>query len=81
MRVGRAGRVSLPGTGPGLSTAPVRQRVGDGSAATVQFIGLTPGIPGLWQANVQVPRLPAGTYPVVVTIGGVNSNAPVITVK
>jgi uncharacterized protein (TIGR03437 family) len=55
--------------------------VGDGSAATVQFIGLTPGIPGLWQANVQVPRLPAGTYPVAVTIGGVNSNAPVITVK
>ena len=44
----------------------------------VEYIGLTGGSVGLYQANFTVPNLPKGTYPVVLTIGGVaSSNVPV----
>jgi uncharacterized protein (TIGR03437 family) len=51
-----------------------------GQPAPIQFLGMTPGFIGLVQANLQVPRLPAGDYPVVITIGGSQSNAPLVTV-
>jgi uncharacterized protein (TIGR03437 family) len=51
-----------------------------GQNAPIVFLGLTPGGIALAQANVTVPSLAAGDYPVVVTIGGVSSNGPLITV-
>jgi uncharacterized protein (TIGR03437 family) len=54
--------------------------VGD-AAATVLYMGLTPGSIGLYQANFMVPQLPKGTYPVQIIIAGQASNAPVMTVS
>jgi uncharacterized protein (TIGR03437 family) len=44
------------------------------------YLGLTPGFVGLYQANFTVPSLTPGDYPVVVTVGGLSSNAPIISV-
>jgi uncharacterized protein (TIGR03437 family) len=53
-----------------------------GMKATVDYIGLSPGAVGLYQANFVVPSLPAaGAYPVVITIAGQTSNAPVMNVS
>jgi uncharacterized protein (TIGR03437 family) len=51
-----------------------------GRAATVVFGGLAPGFVGLMQINLTIPSLTAGTYPLIVTVGGVNSNAAQMTV-
>jgi uncharacterized protein (TIGR03437 family) len=52
-----------------------------GAPATVEFAGLSPGSVGLYQLNVQIPTsISAGTQPVVISVGGVNSptvNLPV----
>jgi uncharacterized protein (TIGR03437 family) len=45
-----------------------------GHAAQVEYIGLAPGFVGLYQANFKLPSLTSGSYPIVVTIGGVPSN-------
>jgi uncharacterized protein (TIGR03437 family) len=52
-----------------------------GQQANVTFVGLTPGSVSLAQANVVVPSLATGDYPVVITVGGAASNAPVMSVK
>jgi len=52
-----------------------------GLASNVIFSGLTPGLVGLAQANVQVPTLPPGDYPVSISIAGSVSNAGTITIK
>ncbi len=39
-----------------------------GADAPVQFIGLAPGFVGLTQANIQVPSLPNGDYPLTITL-------------
>ena len=52
-----------------------------GQAAEVFFLGMTPGFAGFGQATIRVPDVPAGDQPVIITIGGVASNAPVITVS
>lgn len=49
-------------------------------AASVQYLGLTPGFVGLYQANLAVPSLASGTYPMVVTVAGNPSNQASITV-
>ena len=51
--------------------------------ATVTFSGLAPGFAGLYQVNVQIPDTsPSGNaVPVVLTIGGVNSNTATIAVQ
>jgi uncharacterized protein (TIGR03437 family) len=42
--------------------------------ADVQFSGLAPGYPGLWQINVKVPaNVPAGDVPVFIQMNGINS--------
>ncbi len=58
---------------------PFEVRLG-GQMANVLFVGLSPGFVGLGQANFQVPSLPPGDYPLVLTIGGVASNAPLFRV-
>ena len=52
-----------------------------GKTADVLFLGMAPYFVGVVQADVKVPSLPAGDYPVVITIGGVQSNAPLVTVS
>lgn len=52
-----------------------------GTPVEVLFIGMTPGQIALGQANLKIPAtLAPGTYPLVLTIGGVASNGPSITV-
>jgi uncharacterized protein (TIGR03437 family) len=52
-----------------------------GVPASVSFSGLAPGFVGLCQVNLQVPDLPGGDQTVILTIGGVASNAATITVS
>lgn len=55
------------------ATLPKSATIG-GANSTVYFLGLTPATAGVAQANLAVPALSPGTYPVVVTVGGVPSN-------
>jgi uncharacterized protein (TIGR03437 family) len=52
-----------------------------GQSAEILFLGMTPGLLGVVQANVRIPALSPGDYPVVITIGGAVSNAPLLTVS
>jgi uncharacterized protein (TIGR03437 family) len=61
------------------ATLPVTVTIG-GQLATLLYAGLTPGSISLAQANVYVPDLPSGDYPVVITVGNAISNNPVISV-
>jgi len=67
---------------PGLSpvTGQNSVTIGD-AAATVVYMGLTPGSIGLYQVNFIVPQLPRGTYPVQIKITGQASNTPVMTIS
>ena len=60
-------------------TLPVTVTIG-GQLADVLFAGLTPGSISLAQANVVVPNLPSGDYPILIKVGGAPSNAPLISV-
>lgn len=51
-----------------------------GTDATVSFSGLTPGGVGLMQVNLVIPAIPAGDYLLVITVGGISSNALTLTV-
>ena len=51
-----------------------------GTSAAVEYIGLTPGGIGLYQANFSVPKVSAGDHPLVITISGQASNNPLIAV-
>jgi uncharacterized protein (TIGR03437 family) len=68
-------------TPPGLSpvSGPDTITVG-GAAATLVYVGLTPGSIGLYQANFVVPKVAAGDHPLVITISGQASNNPLIAV-
>jgi uncharacterized protein (TIGR03437 family) len=71
---------TAPTTQLSRPTMPYSVKIG-GLTAAVGFIGMTPGQIALVQANITVPlALTPGDYAVTVTIGGVPSNGPVISV-
>jgi uncharacterized protein (TIGR03437 family) len=51
----------------------------NGVAATVDYIGLTPGFIGLYQANLVVPKIAAGDHNLIITIGGTASPITVVS--
>jgi uncharacterized protein (TIGR03437 family) len=77
---------ATPADGVATPLSPLAQALLPASAtiggvnAPVQFIGLTPTLVGLAQANIEVPSLPAGDYPLVVTVGGVPSGPATVSV-
>ena len=64
------------------TVAPVRVRIGERTLDAL-FAGLAPGFAGLYQVNVTVPHdAPASDLaPVVVIIGGIESNTAYIAVE
>ena len=63
------------------ATLPHSATVG-GQSADILFLGLAPNFVGLLQANVRIPSgLASGDYPLVITIGGVASNAAMVYVS
>jgi uncharacterized protein (TIGR03437 family) len=62
------------------ASAPVSVAIGD-APAVVGFAGLAPLYAGLAQINLKVPALATGSYPVIVTIGGVLSNSAQISIS
>jgi uncharacterized protein (TIGR03437 family) len=56
------------------ATLPFHATIGNFDTV-VQFLGLTPGFVGLAQANLFVPNLSPGKYPILITINGVDSSA------
>jgi len=52
-----------------------------GVEATIDFIGITSGLAGVTQINVQIPNgIPTGSLPVVVKVGGAASAPATITI-
>lgn len=48
--------------------------------ATIDFIGIPPGLVGVTQINVTIPGIAAGAQPVVVTVDGVASPPATVTI-
>lgn len=77
---------NTPLDGAGAPLAPLAQATLSATAtigganAPIQFLGLTPNFAGLAQANLQVPQLAAGDYPVVITVNGVASAPAMLSV-
>jgi uncharacterized protein (TIGR03437 family) len=65
--------------GPAGVTAAYTLTVGN-QTAKVEYLGLTPGFVGLYQADFTVPMLSPGEYPIVVTVDGNASNAAMVQV-
>jgi uncharacterized protein (TIGR03437 family) len=62
------------------ATLPRSATIG-GREAEVAFLGMTPGLVAVAQANIRVPEgLAPGDHRIAVTVGGVSSNAPRVTV-
>jgi uncharacterized protein (TIGR03437 family) len=73
---------AAPGATPLARTVSVPEVYIGGVLAEVQFSGLNPDAPGLWQINAVVPNLPfvKGRVPVVAFMNGVDSNEVTIFV-
>lgn len=52
-----------------------------GQQVNVPYFGLAPGYPALAQANIIIPDLPTGDYPVTVTVNGAQSNTANISIR
>ena len=52
-----------------------------GVDAPVSFLGFTPGLVGLAQANIQVPALPDGDYPLTITVDNNSSVSAIVSVS
>jgi uncharacterized protein (TIGR03437 family) len=61
-------------------SAPYSFTIG-GAQAEVDYFGLTPGFFGLYQANLRVPNLGPGDYPIVANVAGSTSNGPLISIR
>ncbi|MBI3694847.1 MAG: hypothetical protein HY238_08415 [Acidobacteria bacterium] len=60
---------------------PVKATIG-GKTARVDFLGATPGFVALSQANIVVPDdAPSGEQPLLINVGGHDSNVTVVNVK
>ena len=69
-----------PTTGLVQPTAAISVTIG-GMPATIIGSALTPGFVSLLQINISVPSgLAAGSYPMVVTIGGQMSNSATVSI-
>jgi uncharacterized protein (TIGR03437 family) len=65
-----------------LSNATAAYSATIGAAtATIQFLGLAPGYAGLAQANILIPTMPTGDYPLVLTVGGYLSASAIVSVS
>ena len=62
------------------AVARVTATVG-GQSAPVLFAGLTPGLVGVLQVDLQIPNVPSGNQSLAVTIGSAISNSVTIAVK
>ncbi len=71
---------AAPPTPLSRASSPYSAAVGN-QLANVTFLGLTPGFVGLAQANIQVPNLAPGDYPVTIRVGGQSSNAALVSIK
>src|SRR5580704_9663279 len=78
---------NTPADGGVSSASPLSQAVYINSAtiggvnATVTFLGLSPGQVGLAQANITIPNLPSGDYPLILNVSGILSTSALISVK
>lgn len=74
---------AAPGASPLATTKSTPQVYIGGIEATVQFSGLNPDAPGLWQINVTVPTnsFITGRVPVRVYVDGVDSNEVAVFVQ
>jgi uncharacterized protein (TIGR03437 family) len=72
-----------PASGTTLATTKNAPKVSiGGQDAPVQFSGLAPGFPGLYQVNVTVPAgISAGTVPISLTVGGVTTKPSTLPVQ
>ena len=53
-----------------------------GRPAQIKFLGMTPGLVGVAQANIEIPvGLAAGLHPLVIKIGAAESNPTQVTVS
>jgi uncharacterized protein (TIGR03437 family) len=67
---------------PSLSQAAyINSATIGGVNAAVTFLGLTPTSVGLAQANITVPNLPSGDYPLILTVAGLQSTSALISVQ
>jgi uncharacterized protein (TIGR03437 family) len=69
-----------PGSPPAEFAGTATAIIGDVDAP-VQFVGLTPGSVGLGQANIMIPDLPTGTYPMWISLNGIQSVSALVSVK
>lgn len=78
----QGGSVLVTGKPTPAQTFPVTENYSatiGGTTATVDFVGLTPGFIGLYQANIVVPKIAAGDHNLVITIGGTASPGALIS--
>ena len=80
--VNPAGPLETGGASPsGVSPTTLNYSISvGGQSAVPYYLGLTPDFVGLYQANFKVPNLAGGEYPLLITVNGVSSNAPVISI-
>ena len=70
-----------PSTQPfGSANYPYSITINGQPVQQVPYLGLSPGYVGVAQANIIVPNLPPGNYPLVVTVNGILSNSAMISI-